>query len=98
MKNSKRPGAGKDHDGSSPRRSWTITREQVVRFMLGISVGTAIGYFLRPEDPADEERWRISSARTGKQIGDTGTPQDRQDVASSLSHFIPTVIATGLHL
>ena len=65
------------------------TRDQIAGFMLGISVGTAIGFFLRPETPEDEERRRIPGATTGERIADAGARQERQDVPSSLSRAIP---------
>lgn len=59
-----------------------MTREQIAGFMLGISVGTAIGFFLRPPNPTDEDngrQFRFAGTRNlTDHVRKTGDPKDRR--------------------
>ena len=40
-----------------------MTRDQIAGFMLGISVGTAVGFFLRESGGSDEISQRVARVR-----------------------------------
>ncbi len=40
-----------------------MTRERIVGFLLGVSVGTAVGFYLRPFDPGCQEDGATDRAR-----------------------------------
>ena len=63
-----------------------MTREQIAGFMLGLGVGTAAGFFLRPpKEPGlrqgnNADHRQVSVTRTSARIRDT-RKQDQRDEA-----------------
>lgn len=64
-----------------------MTREQIAGFILGVGVGTAVGFFLRPpEEPGlrqenSEHKRQVSAAGTSVRIRDTGKLLDQRQKA-----------------
>ena len=59
-----------------------MTRERIAGFMLGISVGTAIGFFLRPPNGTDKNDNRqipfAGAQNRADDVHKTRDPQDRR--------------------
>jgi hypothetical protein len=61
-----------------------MTREQIAGFLMGISVGTAIGFFLKPFESDDRKLTfssRIDAAREAAQMHPRGIDSERPSLA-----------------
>lgn len=68
-----------------------MTREHIAGFMLGLGVGTAVGFFLRPpQEPGlqqehSEHNRRVSAVGTSARIRDTAKPREQREEARAHS-------------
>jgi len=61
-----------------------LTKERIAGFLLGISVGTAVGFFLRPESLPQQDDRTTRRVRAGDEVDDVrhGTRADRSPFSS----------------